>query len=187
MQERSQWRPGGSVVGGLPARAGITGLCNQAGQGVDVAPFDVGFQCVQGLLEMLGLLQQLVFVGGKNVAPHFGIAGGNVGGETLDTALLHLRMDARVVLCGAIAGFLLSARDAGFAVPDAMLQKSLERLNEEIKRRTRVVRIFPNTESCLRLIRALCVETHETWLEDNRYLNMALLAEQKKELLRLAA
>ena len=63
----------------------------------------------------------------------------------------------------------------------------LERLNEEIKRRTLVVRIFPNTESCLRLIRALCVETHETWLEDNRYLNMALLAEQKKEALRLAA
>jgi putative transposase len=31
----------------------------------------------------------------------------------------------------------------------------LERLNEEIRRRTRVVRIFPNTESCLRLIRAL--------------------------------
>lgn len=63
----------------------------------------------------------------------------------------------------------------------------LERLNEEIKRRTLVVRIFPNTESCLRLIRALCVETHEAWLEDNRYLNMMLLAEQKKELLRLAA
>ena len=63
----------------------------------------------------------------------------------------------------------------------------LERLNEEIKRRTRVVRIFPNTESCLRLTRALCVETHETWLEDNRYLNMALLAEQKKDQLRLAA
>lgn len=63
----------------------------------------------------------------------------------------------------------------------------LERLNEEIKRRTRVVRIFPNTESCLRLVRALCVETHETWLEDSRYLNMTLLAEQKKELLRLAA
>ena len=63
----------------------------------------------------------------------------------------------------------------------------LERLNEEIKRRTRVVRIFPNTESCLRLIRALCVENHQTWREDNRYLNMALLAEQKKEQLRLAA
>ena len=54
-------------------------------------------------------------------------------------------------------------------------------------RRTRVVRIFPNTECCLRLIRALCVETHETWLEDNRYLNMSLLAAQKNEALRLAA
>ncbi|MCK9988206.1 MAG: putative transposase [Azoarcus sp.] len=63
----------------------------------------------------------------------------------------------------------------------------LERLNEEIKRCTHVVRIFPNTDSWLRLIRALCVETHESWLEDNRYLNMSLLAEQKKEALRLAA
>ncbi len=41
----------------------------------------------------------------------------------------------------------------------------LERLNEEIKRRTHVVRIFPNGESCLRLVRALAVETHENWLE----------------------
>jgi len=63
----------------------------------------------------------------------------------------------------------------------------LERLNEEIKRRTRVVRIFPNERSCLRLIRALCAETHETWLEENRYLNMTLLDEQRKELMRLAA
>lgn len=63
----------------------------------------------------------------------------------------------------------------------------LERLNEEIKRRTRVVRIFPNTESCLRLVRALCVETHETWLEDSRYLNMSLLIDHRKEVLRLAA
>jgi transposase-like protein len=63
----------------------------------------------------------------------------------------------------------------------------LERLNEEIKRRTRVVRIFPNGESCLRLIRALAVETHENWLEANRYLNMDDLKEQKKLLLREAA
>ncbi|MHC2303215.1 transposase-like protein [Rhizobium mongolense] len=38
----------------------------------------------------------------------------------------------------------------------------LERLNEEIRRRTYVVRIFPNTESCLRLVRALAVETMKT-------------------------
>jgi putative transposase len=63
----------------------------------------------------------------------------------------------------------------------------LERFNEEIKRRTRVVRIFPNEASCLRLIRALGVERHETWQEDARYLDMDLLAEQKKEGLKVAA
>lgn len=63
----------------------------------------------------------------------------------------------------------------------------LERLNEEIKRRTLVVRIFPNTAACLRLIRALAVEMHENWIEATRYLNMEYLKEHKKELLRKAA
>jgi putative transposase len=63
----------------------------------------------------------------------------------------------------------------------------LERLNEEIRRRTRVVRIFPNAASCLRLVRALCAETHETWLEDSRHPNMDLLREERKEQLRKAA
>jgi len=63
----------------------------------------------------------------------------------------------------------------------------LERLNQEIKRRTHVVRIFPNMESCLRLVRALVVETHENWLEGTRYLNMQHLVEHKKEALRQAA
>jgi len=63
----------------------------------------------------------------------------------------------------------------------------LERLNQELKRRTHVVRIFPNRESCLRLVRALAVETHENWLEGTRYLNMQHLTEHKKEALRQAA
>lgn len=63
----------------------------------------------------------------------------------------------------------------------------LERLNEEIKRRTRVIRIFPNEASCLRLVRALAVETHENWIEATRYLNMELLEERKRELRRQAA
>jgi putative transposase len=63
----------------------------------------------------------------------------------------------------------------------------LERFNEEIRRRTYVVRIFPNAPSCLRLVRALAVETHENWLEANRYLNMDDLREQKKTELRQAA
>ncbi|MER9580374.1 IS256 family transposase, partial [Mesorhizobium sp. M0400] len=57
----------------------------------------------------------------------------------------------------------------------------LERLNQEIKRRTLVVRIFPNPRSCLRLVRALAVEIHENWLEATRYLNMDHLREHKKE------
>lgn len=60
----------------------------------------------------------------------------------------------------------------------------LERLNQEPKRHTHVVRIFPNAASCLGLIRALAVETHENWPEATRSLNMAHLAEHKKELLR---
>jgi putative transposase len=64
----------------------------------------------------------------------------------------------------------------------------LERLNEEIRRRTKVVRIFPNTASCLRLVRALAIETHENWIEGHRYLDMRLLKEQKKqELMKIAA
>lgn len=56
----------------------------------------------------------------------------------------------------------------------------LERYNEEIKRRTHIVRIFPNQEACLRLVRALAAEQHEEWLEDHRYLNMSFLKEAKK-------
>jgi transposase-like protein len=47
----------------------------------------------------------------------------------------------------------------------------LERFNEELKRRSKVVRIFPNEQSCLRLLTAICLETSESW-EDRRYLAM---------------
>lgn len=49
---------------------------------------------------------------------------------------------------------------------------SIERLNAEIKRRTRVVGIFPNDASALRLITAVCVEIHEEWLvAEKRYMS----------------
>ena len=50
-----------------------------------------------------------------------------------------------------------------------------------------VVRIFANSASCLRLIRALAIEMHENWLEAHRYLSMDDLREHKKEALRMAA
>lgn len=62
--------------------------------------------------------------------------------------------------------------------------KLLERLNEELKRRTLVVRIIQNEAACLRLERALAAEIHEDWIEATRYLNMELLKEHKKELMR---
>jgi putative transposase len=63
----------------------------------------------------------------------------------------------------------------------------LERLNQELKRRTHVIRIFPDEESALRLIRALAVEIHEDWIEAHRYLNMEMLREQRKQLQLLEA
>ena len=57
----------------------------------------------------------------------------------------------------------------------------LERLNQEIKRRTRVVRIFPNREACLRLVTALAVEQSEEWLTGRRYLEMGELEEHRRE------
>jgi transposase-like protein len=44
----------------------------------------------------------------------------------------------------------------------------LERLSREIKRRTRVVSIFPNEAACLRLISAVLMEIHEEWQSDDR-------------------
>jgi transposase-like protein len=46
-----------------------------------------------------------------------------------------------------------------------------ERLNEEVRRRERVIRIFPNDESALRLIGALLAEKNDQWLE-RRYLDL---------------
>lgn len=47
----------------------------------------------------------------------------------------------------------------------------LERVNQELKRRSRVVRIFPNEQSCLRLLTALCQEISEGWNE-RKYLSV---------------
>jgi putative transposase len=55
----------------------------------------------------------------------------------------------------------------------------LERFNQEIKRRSRVVRIFPNREACSRLITALAVETSEEWLTGRRYLDIEELRQER--------
>jgi len=49
---------------------------------------------------------------------------------------------------------------------------SIERLNKEIKRRTRVATLFPNEESLLRLVSAVLAEISEEWETGKVYLNM---------------
>ena len=49
---------------------------------------------------------------------------------------------------------------------------AIERLNQELKRRTRVVRIFPSRAACLRLVTALAMEQSEEWVSGRRYLDM---------------
>lgn len=49
----------------------------------------------------------------------------------------------------------------------------IERLNQELKRRTRVVRIFPNRASLLRLVTALAIDQSDEWVSGRRYLDMA--------------
>jgi putative transposase len=52
-----------------------------------------------------------------------------------------------------------------------------ERLNEEVQRRERVIRIFPNDDSALRLIGALLTEQNEVW-QERRYPDMGEYAER---------
>ena len=56
----------------------------------------------------------------------------------------------------------------------------LERFNQEIKRRTRVVRIFPNEASCIRLVASLAMETAEEWMH-RKYLTMEETIDKKMQ------
>jgi putative transposase len=56
-----------------------------------------------------------------------------------------------------------------YALPEAHQKRMrttnmLERQNQELKRRTRVVRVFPHEQSCLRLVSALLMETNQEWM-----------------------
>lgn len=49
---------------------------------------------------------------------------------------------------------------------------SIERLNEELRRRERVIRIFPNEDSLVRLMGAILIEQHEKWSSGKKYFDM---------------
>ncbi len=79
-----------------------------------------------------------------------------------------------------LASWLETALPEGFtvfALPAAHQRRlrttnALERVNQELKRRTRVAAIFPNEASLLRLVSALLAETSDDWVSSKTYLNM---------------
>lgn len=76
-----------------------------------------------------------------------------------------------------LSAWLEESLAEGFTVFDFPLEhrrsirttNSLERINKEIRRRTRVVGVFPNEASCLRLVSALLMEISEEWQIGKRY------------------
>ena len=65
--------------------------------------------------------------------------------------------------------------------PRIRTTNGMERLSQELKRRTRVVRIFPNREACLRLVSALAMEQSDEWISGRRYLDVTLLTDAHHE------
>ncbi len=83
-------------------------------------------------------------------------------------------------VASALADWMESAIPEGLSVFDfpeehrRRLRTSnlLERVSQEIKRRTRVIRLFPNEASCLRLVSAVLMEISEDWETGRTYLNL---------------
>jgi len=57
----------------------------------------------------------------------------------------------------------------------------VERMHEEVRRRTIPIRIFPNRDSALRMITSIWLDIHEGWITGRRYLNMEVLQAWEEE------
>lgn len=102
-----------------------------------------------------------------------------------DPELARERFQEILVTYEALAPKSMEVLEAGFDDAIAVLHlptkyrrrlrstNSLERLNQEIRRRERVIRIFPSGESAIRLMGALHAQQSETWLSGRKWLDMA--------------
>ena len=91
--------------------------------------------------------------------------------------LLQAAIQKYAVSAPRLSAWLEDNLSEGFSVFDFPLEhrrtirttNSLERINKEIRRRTKVVGVFPNEASCLRLVSALLMEISEEWQIGKRY------------------
>ncbi|MGI6441709.1 MAG: IS256 family transposase [Peptoniphilaceae bacterium] len=102
-----------------------------------------------------------------------------------DPELARERFQEILVTYEALAPKSMEVLEAGFDDAIAVLHlptkyrrrlrstNSLERLNQEIRRRERVIRIFPSGESAIRLMGVLLAQQSETWLSGRKWLDMA--------------
>lgn len=94
-------------------------------------------------------------------------------------ALLHTTVEKYQKDASALARWMEENIPEGLTVfdfPESHRRKLrtvnlLERVNQEIRRRTRIVRIFPNEASCLRLVSAVLMEIDENWQLGRTYLS----------------
>ena len=96
-----------------------------------------------------------------------------------------MRKDALVDYLEEYAPKAVEILDAGFDDITAVFQlpevcrrrlrtsNSIERVNQELRRRERVIRIFPNEASIERLLGSLLIEMHENWISGRRYIDTA--------------
>ena len=104
----------------------------------------------------------------------------NAPDREMAEAFLRKAVEKYAVLAPKLADWMEVNLPEGFTVfafPKLHQRKlrtsnQLERLSQEIKRRTRIVRVFPNEQSCLRLISALLTEVGEEWEYGRLYLDL---------------
>jgi transposase-like protein len=101
-----------------------------------------------------------------------------------DVQIARARKDAAVLayekLAPKAAALLDDSFDdiaAVFALPTTYRKRlrtsnGIERLNEEVRRRERPIRIFPSEGSVMRILGTVLMEAHEKWVSGKRYFNM---------------
>lgn len=105
----------------------------------------------------------------------------NARDRTEADTLLAQTVDKYTQSASKLAAWLETSISEGltvFAFPESHRRRlrtanGLERLNREIRRRTRVVSIFPNEAACLRLVSALLMEISDEWETGKTYLTLS--------------